>query len=151
VINYRATRFEDVVHNVTFRAVDTVGVRSPSAPNRCCAMAAGRRQVQCRRRSAIDDGSCAATPPWDVKGGLEAVGPLIAAGKVRINIDQTYPLDAIAQAQEQSQRRTRGKVVATWHCSATSASLAYSCGAARMRMLWHTAGCRVQFSSRFYE
>ena len=46
------------------------------------------------------------------QGGLEAVGPLIAAGKVRINIDQTYPLDAIAQAQEHNRSgRTRGKVV----------------------------------------
>ena len=55
---------------------------------------------------------CPATPPWDVKSGLDAVAPLIATGKVRINIDQTYPLAAIAQAQEHNRSgRTRGKVV----------------------------------------
>jgi D-arabinose 1-dehydrogenase-like Zn-dependent alcohol dehydrogenase len=44
--------------------------------------------------------------------GLDGVAPLIAAGKVRINIDQTYPLAAIAKAQEHNRSgRTRGKVV----------------------------------------
>jgi NADPH:quinone reductase-like Zn-dependent oxidoreductase len=47
-----------------------------------------------------------------VKRGLEAVAPLIAAGKLRINIDQTYPLAAIAKAQEHNRSgSTRGKVV----------------------------------------
>ena len=47
-----------------------------------------------------------------MKRGLEAVAPLIAAGKVRINIDQTYPLDAVAKAQEHNRSgSTRGKVV----------------------------------------
>jgi hypothetical protein len=62
----------------------------------------------CDRRRVV----CPATPPWDVKGGLDAVAPLIAAGKVRINIDQTYPLAAIVQAQEHNRSgRTRGKIV----------------------------------------
>ena len=55
---------------------------------------------------------CPATPPWEVKRGLEAVAPLIAAGKVRINIDQTYPLAAVADAQQYNRDgNTRGKVV----------------------------------------
>jgi NADPH:quinone reductase-like Zn-dependent oxidoreductase len=47
-----------------------------------------------------------------VKGGLDGVASLIAAGKVRLNIDETYPLDAIVKAQEHNRSgRTRGKVV----------------------------------------
>jgi NADPH:quinone reductase-like Zn-dependent oxidoreductase len=55
---------------------------------------------------------CPATPPWDVKAGLEAAENLIATGKLQINIDRIYPLDAIAAAQEHNRSgRTRGKVV----------------------------------------
>ncbi len=55
---------------------------------------------------------CPTPPPWDVKGALDAVAPLIAAGKLRINIDRTYPLAEIAKAQEYNRGgRTRGKVV----------------------------------------
>jgi hypothetical protein len=44
--------------------------------------------------------------------GVSKLLPLIAAGKLRINIDQTYPLDAVARAQEHNRRgSTRGKVV----------------------------------------
>jgi NADPH:quinone reductase-like Zn-dependent oxidoreductase len=47
-----------------------------------------------------------------VKQGLEWVEPLIAAGKLRINIDRTYPLDAIVEAQQHNRNgNTRGKVV----------------------------------------
>jgi NADPH:quinone reductase-like Zn-dependent oxidoreductase len=114
VIDYRATRFEDVVRNVDV-VVDTVGgdtlVRSEQVlrdGGRLVTLVGSVPAQICDRRRVV----CPATPPWDIKGGLEAVGPLIAAGKVRINIDQTYPLDAIVQAQEHNRSgRTRGKVV----------------------------------------
>jgi NADPH:quinone reductase-like Zn-dependent oxidoreductase len=114
VIDYRATRFEDVVHDVDV-VVDTVGgdtlVRSEQVlrdGGRLVTLVGSVPAQICDRRRVV----CPATPPWDVKGGLDAVAPLIAAGKVRINIDQTYPLDAITQAQEHNRSgRTRGKVV----------------------------------------
>jgi NADPH:quinone reductase-like Zn-dependent oxidoreductase len=114
MIDYRATRFEDVVHDVDV-VVDTVGgdtlVRSEQVlrdGGRLVTLVGSVPAQICERRRVV----CPATPPWDVRGGLEAVAPLIAAGKLRINIDQTYPLAAIAQAQEHNRSgRTRGKVV----------------------------------------
>jgi NADPH:quinone reductase-like Zn-dependent oxidoreductase len=114
VIDYRATPFEDVVHNVDV-VVDTVGgdtlIRSEQVlrdGGRLVTLVGSVPAQICDRRRV----ACPATPPWDVQGGLDAVAPLIAAGKVRINIDQTYPLDAITQAQEHNRSgRTRGKVV----------------------------------------
>ena len=114
VIDYRATRFEDVVRNVDV-VVDTVGgetlIRSEQVlrdGGRLVTLVGSVPAQICDRRRVI----CPATPPWDVKSGLDGVAPLITAGKVRINIDQTYPLDAIAKAQEHNRSgRTRGKVV----------------------------------------
>ena len=114
VIDYRATRFEDVVRNVDV-VVDTVGgdtlIRSEQVlrdGGRLVTLVGSVPAQICDRRRVV----CPATPPWDVKSGLDGVAPLIAAGKVRINIDQTYPLDAIAKAQEHNRSgRTRGKVV----------------------------------------
>jgi len=114
VIDYRATRVEDVVHNVDV-VVDTVGgdtlIRSEQVlrdGGRLVTLVGSVPAQICDRRRV----ACPATPPWDVQGGLDAIAPLIAAGKVRINIDQTYPLDAITQAQEHNRSgRTRGKVV----------------------------------------
>jgi NADPH:quinone reductase-like Zn-dependent oxidoreductase len=114
VIDYRTTRFEDVVRNVDV-VVDTVGgdtlVRSEQAlrdGGRLVTLVGSVPAQICDRRRVL----CPATPPWDVNGGLDAVAPLIAAGKVRINIDRTYPLAAIVQAQEHNRSgRTRGKIV----------------------------------------
>ena len=114
VIDYRATRFEDVVRNVDV-VVDTVGgdtlVRSEQVlrdGGRLVTLVGSVPAQICERRRVV----CPATPPWDVKGGLDGVASLIAAGKVRINIDQTYPLEAIVKAQEHNRSgRTRGKVV----------------------------------------
>jgi NADPH:quinone reductase-like Zn-dependent oxidoreductase len=121
VIDYRATRFEDAVHNVDV-VVDTVGgdtlTRSEQVlrdGGRLVTLVGSVPAAICDRRRVV----CPATPPWDVKGGLDAVAPLIAAGKLRINIDQTYPLDAITQAQEHNRSgRTRGKVVVDMGVSA---------------------------------
>jgi NADPH:quinone reductase-like Zn-dependent oxidoreductase len=114
VIDYRATRFEDVVRNVDV-VIDTVGgetlARSEQVlreGGRLVTLVGSVPAAICGRGRVV----CPATPPWDVKAGLEGVAPLIAAGKLRINIDQTYPLEAIAQAQEYNRAgSTRGKVV----------------------------------------
>jgi NADPH:quinone reductase and related Zn-dependent oxidoreductases len=114
VIDYRSTRFEDVVRNVDL-VVDTVG--GETLPRSEQVLRDGGRLVTlvgsvpaqiCARGRVV----CPATPPWDVKQGLEGVAPLIAAGKVRINIDATYPLEAIVKAQQHNRDgSTRGKVV----------------------------------------
>jgi NADPH:quinone reductase-like Zn-dependent oxidoreductase len=114
VIDYRATRFEDVVKNVDV-VVDTVGgetlVRSEQVlrdGGRLVTLVGSVPAEICGRGRIV----CPATPPWEVKRGLEAVAPLIAAGKLRINIDQTYPLAAVADAQQHNRSgNTRGKVV----------------------------------------
>jgi NADPH:quinone reductase-like Zn-dependent oxidoreductase len=123
VIDYRTTRFEDVVRNADV-VIDTVGgdtlSRSVgvlrdggrlvtlvgsipkyigSVPPEVCALGRGRIV-------------CPTTPPWNVKLGLESIEPLITAGKVRINIEKTYPLAQIAEAQQHNiAGHTRGKVV----------------------------------------
>jgi NADPH:quinone reductase-like Zn-dependent oxidoreductase len=114
VVDYRATSFEDVVRNVDV-VIDTVGgetlARSEQVlrdGGRLVTLVGSVPAAICDRRRVV----CPATPAWDVKRGLEAVAPLIAAGKLRINIDQTYPLDAVAKAQEHNRSgSTRGKVV----------------------------------------
>lgn len=114
VIDYRATRFEDVVRNVDV-VVDTVGgetlVRSEQVlrdGGRLVTLVGSVPAQICARGRIV----CPATPAWDVQRGLEAVAPLIAAGKVRIHIDRTYPLAAIAEAQQHNRNgNTRGKVV----------------------------------------
>jgi NADPH:quinone reductase-like Zn-dependent oxidoreductase len=114
VIDYRSTKFEDVVRNVDL-VVDTVGgatlLRSEQVlrdGGRLVTLVGSVPAQICDRRRVV----CPATPPWEVKRGLEAVAPLIAAGKVRINIDRTYPLEGIVEAQQHNRNgSTRGKVV----------------------------------------
>ncbi|MET0535726.1 MAG: NADP-dependent oxidoreductase [Steroidobacter sp.] len=123
VIDYRTTRFDQVVRNVDV-VIDTVGgdtlsrsvhilrdggrlvtlvgsapAHIGSVPPDVCALGRGRIV-------------CPSTPPWNVKLGLESMEPLIVAGKVRINIEKTYPFDRIAEAQQHNiAGHTRGKVV----------------------------------------
>jgi NADPH:quinone reductase-like Zn-dependent oxidoreductase len=114
VIDYRSTKFEDVVHDVDL-VVDTVGgetlLRSEQVlrdGGRLVTLVGSVPAQICDRRRVV----CPPTPPWEVKRGLEAVAPLIAAGKVRINIDRTYPLQSIVEAQQHHRNgSTRGKVV----------------------------------------
>jgi NADPH:quinone reductase-like Zn-dependent oxidoreductase len=114
VIDYRATRFEDVVKNVDV-VVDTVGGETLERSEqvlrdggRLVTLVGSAPAQICGRGRIV----CPATPPWEVKRGLEAVAPLIAAGKLRINIDQIYPLAAAADAQLHNRNgNTRGKVV----------------------------------------
>lgn len=111
-IDYRRTRFEDVVRDIDV-VVDTVGGDTTARSERV--LRDGGRLVTlvgtvpaelCGRIA------CPATPPWDVQRGLGYVAPLIEAGVLRINIDRIHPLDEIVQAQQHNRSgRTRGKVV----------------------------------------
>jgi NADPH:quinone reductase-like Zn-dependent oxidoreductase len=113
-IDYRGTRFEDVVRDADI-VVDTVGgdtlARSVSVlrqGGRLVSLAGAVPAETCAAGRIV----CPTTPPWDVQRGLAYVAPLIAAGKLRINIDRSYALDAIDEAVEHNRSgRTRGKVV----------------------------------------
>lgn len=126
VIAYTTTRFEDVVSDIDV-VVDTVGgdtlARSPavmrddgrlvtlvgSVPAALCA--AGR--IQCPPRA-----------PWNVRQGLEGVAPLIAAGKLKVHIERSYPLAEIAAAQQHNRNgHTRGKIVVEMGTPAAAATL----------------------------
>lgn len=112
VVDYRAVRFEDVVKDVDV-VVDTVGgdtlERSPQVlrdGGRLVTMAGRTTPQMCERIQ------CPPTAAWDVRGGLAFVAPLIAEGKLKINIDRRYPLSRAAEAQQYNREgRTRGKVV----------------------------------------
>jgi NADPH:quinone reductase-like Zn-dependent oxidoreductase len=114
VIDYRTTRFEDVVRNVDV-VVDTVGGETLARSEQV--LRDGGRLVTLV--GSVPAGVCApgrivcpAMPAWDVKKGLEAVEPLIASGKLRINVDRTYPLAEIVAAQRDNRDGgTRGKIV----------------------------------------
>ena len=114
MIDYRTTRFEDVVREVDI-VVDTVGgdtlVRSEGV------LRDGGRLVSLAGRVSAETCAagrivCPATPPWNVREGLNGVAPLIESGALKIHIERIYPLDAIIEAQQHNRSgRTRGKVV----------------------------------------
>lgn len=120
VIDYRSTRFEDVVEGVDV-VLDTVGgdtlARSPQVlrdGGRLVTLVGSVPAELCTARI-----SCPATPPWNVRQGLEGVAPLVAAGKLSINIDGIYALDEIVAAQQHNRTgSTRGKVVVDMFASA---------------------------------
>lgn len=113
-IDYRSVRFEDVARDIDV-VVDTVG--GDTTTRSAAVLRDGGRLVTlvgavpaelCSTGRIV----CPATPPWDVRRGLAYVAPLIEAGALRINIDRSYPLDAIVDAQQHNRGgRTRGKVV----------------------------------------
>jgi NADPH:quinone reductase-like Zn-dependent oxidoreductase len=113
-IDYRAVRFEEVVRNVDV-VVDTVGgeTLARSEPvlrkgGRLVTLAGTVPAETCAAGRIV----CPATPPWDVRQGMQAVAPLIESGALKINIDRTYPLAAIVEAQQHNlSGSTRGKVV----------------------------------------
>lgn len=112
VVDYRAVRFEDVVKDVDV-VVDTVGgdtlQRSPAVlrdGGRLVTMAGRTTPEMCTRIR------CPANAGWDVRKGMTYVAPLIADGRLKINIDRRYPLAQVAAAQQYNREgRTRGKVV----------------------------------------
>lgn len=124
MIDYRATRFDEVVRDVAI-VVDTVGgdtlVRSERVlrdRGRLVTLVGSARVETCAASRIV----CPATPPWNVQQGLQAVAPLIEAGALQINIDRTYPLDAIVEAQRHNRSgTTRGKVVVDMGIDAAAA------------------------------
>lgn len=114
VIDYKAVQFEEVLRNVDI-VIDTVGGDTLARADkvlrdggRLISMAGVVSPSVCQAGRIV----CVATPPWNVKEGLEGVAPLIAANRIRINIDGNYPLDAVVDAQRHNRNgNTRGKVV----------------------------------------
>ncbi len=114
VVDYRSTRFEDVVDDVDI-VVDTVGgetlIRSVQvlrAGGRLVSLAGSIEPAQCRAAGI----ACPATPAWNVREGLLGVAPLIASGQLRVHIDGIYALDEVVAAQRHNREgSTRGKVV----------------------------------------
>jgi NADPH:quinone reductase-like Zn-dependent oxidoreductase len=113
-IDYTTTRFEDVVRDIDV-VVDTAG--GDTTTRSAAVLRAGGRLVS--PAGGVPPSLCAGArftcpelAPWDVQGGLAYVAPIIASGQLRMNIDATYPLDAVVAAQQHSRGgRTRGKVV----------------------------------------
>jgi NADPH:quinone reductase-like Zn-dependent oxidoreductase len=113
-IDYRSTRFEDVVAPVDV-VVDTVGgdtlARSPAV------LRDGGRLVTLVGRvpDALCDGArftCPTTPPWDVARGLAYAAPLIESGALTVHVQRRYPLAEAAAAQRSNMEgHTRGKIV----------------------------------------
>jgi NADPH:quinone reductase-like Zn-dependent oxidoreductase len=125
VIDYTTTRFEDAVRDVDV-VVDTVGgdtlARSPSVlrdGGRLVTLVGTVPPALCSARIR-----CPAAAAWDVPAGLAYAAPLIASGKLMVNIDRSYPLDQAAAAQQHNRGgRTRGKVVITMGADETAAAL----------------------------
>jgi NADPH:quinone reductase-like Zn-dependent oxidoreductase len=113
-IDYRSVRFEDVARDIDV-VIDTVG--GETTERSAAVLRDGGRLVTLVGdvpAALCSSGriACPAEAPWDVGRGLAYVAPLIQAGALRVNIDQVYPLERIAEAQEHNRSgRTRGKVV----------------------------------------
>lgn len=113
-IDYTKERFEDVAKEIDL-VVDTVGgetlVRSAATLVNRGRIVSLTGQIPSDTCSSSRV-SCPPTPPWDVKVGLSGVLPLIKQGRLRVNIDRTFPLDQAADAQRYNMEgHTRGKVV----------------------------------------
>ncbi len=114
VIDYRATRFEDVVREVDI-VLDTVG--GDTLARSGAVLRQGGRLVTTAGRvpeaiCASGTVECPATPPWDVRLGLSYLAPLIEDGKLKVNVDRVFPLAEAAAAQALNRAgHTRGKIV----------------------------------------
>lgn len=113
-IDYRATRFEDVVREVDI-VMDTVG--GDTLARSGAVLRQGGRIVSTAGRvpealCASGKFECPATPPWDVHFGLTSLDPLIEAGKLKVNVERVFPLAEAAEAQALNRAgHTRGKIV----------------------------------------
>jgi NADPH:quinone reductase-like Zn-dependent oxidoreductase len=113
VIDYTTTRFEDAVRDVDV-VVDTVGgetlARSPAVlrdGGRLVTLVGTVPPALCAARIR-----CPAAAGWNVQAGLAHAAPLIADGRLKLNIERSYPLEQAAAAQSHSRTgRTRGKLV----------------------------------------
>lgn len=114
VIDYKTTRFEDVVHGVDV-VLDTVGgetlqrsvsVLKPggrlfSVAGSVTAETCASAKIECPKEAGID-----------IRPAFREIGRLIDAGKLHVQIDRVYSLDQVAQAQELNRAgHTRGKIV----------------------------------------
>lgn len=113
-IDYRATRFEDVVRDVDI-VMDTVG--GDTLARSGVVLRHGGRIVTTAGRvpeaiCASGAVECPATPPWDVRLGLSYLAPLIEDGKLKVNVERVFPLAEAAAAQALNRAgHTRGKIV----------------------------------------
>lgn len=113
-IDYRVVRFDEAVRNVDV-VIDTVGGETLARSDRVLrdggrliSMAGVLPETACKAGRIV----CSPTPPWNVKEALEGLAPLIEYGKIRINIDGSYPLASIVEAQQHNRNgSTRGKIV----------------------------------------
>jgi NADPH:quinone reductase-like Zn-dependent oxidoreductase len=114
VIDYTTTRFEDATKDIDL-LFDAVGgetlARSPAVLKR------GGRLVSVAGRppaAACASGAIVCVPSG-ARGddtALRQIGTWIEAGKLRVNIDATYPLAEAGAAQERNREgHTRGKIV----------------------------------------
>lgn len=112
-IDYRAVRFEDAVEAVDL-VVDTVGgdttTRSAAVlgeGGRLVTIAGQLPDAACRERKLVCRDVLVAPDAAD----LAAIGALIDAGKVRVHVDASYPLERVGEAQEANRAgHTRGKI-----------------------------------------
>lgn len=113
-IDYRATKFEDVVRDVDV-VIDTVGgetlARSPAVLKRGGRLVtiAGRPPQDACRERALECGNGNAS----TAGGIVAqVTREVDEGRARVVVDRTYPLAQAAEAQEANRAGGgRGKIV----------------------------------------
>lgn len=113
-IDYRTTLFETAVHDVDL-VVDTVGgdtlKRSPAVlkrGGRLVSIAGRLPQEACDAAQIV----CASERLNAGTDTLEQISALFEQGRLRINIDATFPLDKAAEAQELNRAgHTRGKIV----------------------------------------
>ena len=115
LVDYRSVRFEDVVSNVDL-VFDAVGgetlARSPVV------LRDGGRLVSIAGRLPKECAAGRIECPTEIENtqagerALSRVSELIASGKLKMHVDQVFPLDQAAAAQESNREgHTRGKIV----------------------------------------
>lgn len=114
VVDYKTTRFEDVVHNVDV-VFDTVGgetlQRSPKVlrPDGRLFSIAGSITAETCTAARIQ---CPDEASISIRAAFVELGKLIDAGKLHVHIDKILPLAQAAEAQELNRAgHTRGKIV----------------------------------------
>nr|WP_298130869.1 nuclear transport factor 2 family protein [uncultured Pseudoxanthomonas sp.] len=158
VIDYRRVRFEEVVRDMDV-VVDTVGgdtlTRSPGVlrdGGRLVTLVGQVPAALCASGRIV----CPAAPAWDVQAGLAGMGPLIAAGQLRVHVDGLYPLSQIVQAQQHNRAgTTRGKVVVAVAADNVASASGDDVAAVRVPLQayldGHATGQRRHFERAFAE
>lgn len=114
VVDYRAARFEDAVRDVD-AVIDTVGgetlARSPAVLKRGGRLVtiAGRLPKEACASGGLE---CVGSNAGEPARALSELAPLVAAGKLNVVVDRTFPLENAAEAQEALRAGGgRGKIV----------------------------------------